>query len=633
MKTMEGIKPCAYKSSGFISRYQQLVREEMLPYQYRVMRDEENTEKSGVFRNFINAGRALRGEPHGDFYGMVFQDSDAGKWLEAAAYSLAAFPDEKLEAQADGLIDLIAAAQDSDGYLDTRFTISDREKRWTNLLEAHELYCAGHLMEAACAYYEATGKRKLLDVMLRNAEHIYNRFMTEGKEGFPGHPEIELALIKLCRTTGDRRCLELAEHFIDCRGQDPDYYKKERAARDWTVWGNNAEDNDYQQSGTPLRRLSEAKGHAVRAVYLFTGMADLASETEDRELFSACRRLWENIVGRKLYITGGIGSTFHGEAFSTDYDLPSDTAYSETCAAVGLMFFASRMLENDIDGEYADVMEQAFYNTVLAGVQLDGKGFFYVNPLEAVPGISGVAPTQRHVLIRRPGWYACACCPPNSARLIASVGSYAYSEKGGTVYCNLFAAGDVSLSGGNSLHCETEYPFGFTVRYKVSGSFELALRIPHWSRHNKLTKNGEPLECQPRRGYVYIPVSDGDEITLELDGTPRFVYPSAKIPSLSGKAALCAGPLVYCFEGADNGGDVLSACIDTQGEVTEADPDSRLPSYAKRLCVKGLRRGEQQGLYSCEPPKMQPCLLYAVPYHMWANRGENQMRVWMDTCR
>lgn len=632
MKTQNKIPVNAYRPSGFMGRYCELVRKEMIPYQYKVLCDEaEDAEKSHVVANFVNAGKALRGEDTGDgFYGMVFQDSDAAKWIEAAAYSLALHPDKELESKADGLIELIAAAQDEDGYLNTRFTVTDKEKRWTNLLEGHELYCSGHMMEAACAYFEATGKRKLLDVMEKNAEHIYHRFITEKTPGYPGHPEVELALMKMYRTTGNAHCLELAEHFINCRGADPEYYEKEKAARDWTVWGNNPCDHDYQQNGKPVREQSDATGHAVRAVYLYTGMADLASETEDKELFAACRRLWESIVNRRMYVTGGIGSTVQGEAFSADYDLPSDTAYSETCAAIGLMFFASRMLENDVDGEYGDIMERAFYNTVLAGIQLYGKRFFYVNPLEAVPGISGVVQTQRHVLITRPKWYACACCPPNAARLISSVGQYAYGEKDDTVYCHMFAPGDVTFANGIKLSCETDYPYGFEISYTVSGKGRLAVRIPRWSKKYSVSINGSETACECVKGYVYINVSDGDRINISLDGTPRFVYASEKVPALSGKAALCRGPLVYCFEGADNGGNVLSLSADTTGEICPMGFDERLLGGTEMLAVKGYRREPQRELYSSEAPKKTPVTLYAIPYSLWGNRGENQMRVWVD---
>ncbi len=631
MKTMQQIPAKAYHSSGFMGNYQELVRKEMIPYQYRVLRDEAgNTEKSGVFDNFINAGRALRGEPAQPFYGMVFQDSDAGKWLEAAAYSLAAHPDKQLEQQCDELIALIAAAQDEDGYLDTRFTISDREKRWTNLLEAHELYCAGHLMEGACAYFEATGKREFLDVMEKNAEHIYRRFIVEKAEGYPGHPEIELALMKMYRATGNRHCLELAEHFINCRGVDPHYYEKEKERRDWTVWGNNPVDHDYQQNGKPVREQTDAVGHAVRAVYLYTGMADLAAETDDRELFAACRRLWESIVNKRMYITGGIGSTVHGEAFSVDYDLPSDTAYSETCAAIGLMFFASKMLENEVNGEYGDIMETAFYNTVLAGIQLDGKRFFYVNPLESLPGISGIAPTHRHALTTRPGWHACACCPPNAARLISSIGQYAYGEKGDTVFCHLYAAGEAKFSNGIRLRCETEYPYDFTVNYTVSGNGTLAVRIPARCDKYVIRRNGTDIFPENKSGYVYIDIFDGDTVTVELNDAPRFVYPSEKIPALTGKATLCFGPMVYCFEGVDNEGDVLSLSLDTSGNITVGEYDKNLLGGTRALTVKGYRREKQSALYSSEKPKRSPCELTAVPYALWGNRGENQMRVWLD---
>ena len=617
----------AYRSDGFIGKYQRLVRDTVIPYQYEVLCDRaEGAEKSHVVQNFINAGKALRGEDVGDgFYGMVFQDSDAAKWIEAAAYSLHNFPDKELESKVDELIDLIAAAQDEDGYLDTYFTIKDREKRWTDLLEAHELYCAGHMMEAACAYYEAVGKRKLLDVMERNAEHIYRVFIENGHEGFPGHPEVELALMKMYRLTGNEKCLALARHFIDVRGTDTGYYAREAASRGWSVWGSDGKDGAYQQSDVPLRQADTAKGHAVRAVYLYTGMADLAATAHDAELFAACRRLWDSITKRQMYITGGIGSTVHGEAFSVDYDLPPDTAYAETCASIGLMFFASKMLANEVRGEYADVMEQCFYNTVLAGMQLDGKRFFYVNPLEVIPGISGKAQTHRHDLTQRPGWYACACCPPNAARLISSFGKYAYGEDGDTAYCHMFAAGKVTFSNGMELVCETEYPYGFTVHYTVKGSGRLAVRIPKWSGRYTLEIDGAKAETAPVDGYVYLDV-DNSEIVLTLDGTPRYVYASNRVPRLTGMVAVCRGPLVYCFEGADNG-DVLSLSL-TGGDISVSDED--ILGGVAVLRMDAVRTALSDELYSSIPPTVTPCKAIAVPYYTWGNRGENQMRVFLN---
>ena len=635
MKLQTRIAPAAYKSEGFIGRYQRLIKDTVIPYQYTVLCDEApDTEKSHVVQNFINAGKAVRGEDVGDgFYGMVFQDSDAAKWIEAAAYSLADFPDAELEKTVDELIEKIEAAQDTDGYLNTYFTIKDKDKRWTNLSEGHEIYCSGHMMEAACAYYEVTGKRKLLDVMLKNAEHIYDHFIVKGNEGYPGHPEVELALMKMYRCTGSKHCRELAEHFVNVRGVDKHFYEKEKEKYDWTVWGNNRSDYDYQQSGKPVREQTDATGHSVRAVYLYTGMADLASETGDKSLFDACRRLWKSVTQRRMYITGGIGSTVLGEAFSVDYDLPNDTAYAETCASIGLMFFASRMLENDVNSEYADVMETAFYNTVLAGMQLDGKRFFYVNPLEIIPGISGVSPTHRHDLTQRPGWYTCACCPPNVARLISSLGQYAYGENENTAFCHMFAAGKTEFLNGMKLTCETEYPYDFTVTYKVEKGGRLAVRIPSWSKDFSLELNGEKLTADMEKGYAYITVSDGDCVKLILDGTPRFVYGSAKVPELSGKTALCRGPLVYCFEGIDNEDNIVALSLKRGGRVNAENYDADLLGGTVKLTADGMRREDFSTLYSCSAPEEKACTLVAVPYYTWGNRGENQMRVWLNEIR
>lgn len=630
MKKMDRITITAYKPSGFVKKYQELVHDIMIPYQYRVLSNQEpNVSKSNVIENFKNAAKALRGEEHDSFYGMVFQDSDAGKFIEAAAYSLATFQDKELEKIIDEFIDIIAEAQDEDGYLNTRFTVQEKEKRWENLLEAHELYCAGHMMEGACAYYEATGKRKFLDIMERNAEHIYNKFIVNKAEGYPGHPEIELALMKMYRLTGNEHCLDLAKHFIDCRGVDPHFYEKERKARSWVVWGSNPSNYEYQQNNKPVRELSEATGHSVRAAYLYTGMADLASEIDDKELFDACRRLWDNIVEKRMYVTGGIGSTHHGEAFTKDYDLPSDTAYAETCASIALMFFASRMLENEIKGEYADVMELAFYNTVLAGIQIDGKRYFYVNPLESIPGISGQVTSHSHVKITRPGWYDCACCPPNAARLIASLGQYAYSEKDDTAFCHMYASGDVEFKNGLKIECKTEYPYENTVNYKINGNGNMAIRIPNWSEKYTVNKNGAEINPENKDGYIYIPVCDGDEIGIELDMTPRYIYASEKIPYLTGKVAIAVGPIVYCFEGVDNDGDVFSLFVDTSKLPVVEEYDNDLLGGTRKMTVKGFKKEAQKGLYTSKAPTYTEKDLTAIPYHLWANRGENQMRVWM----
>lgn len=632
MKKQRQINPNAYKAfDGFIHDYQKLVKETVIPYQYDVIHDKaHDAPKSHVVKNYINAAKALRGEDIEDgFYGQVFQDSDAAKWLEAAAYSAAAIPDQSLEKQIDDLVDIIAEAQDADGYLNTYYTIKDKDRRWTNLLEGHELYCAGHMMEAACACYEALGKDKLLKVMQKNVEHIYKVFVTDGHPGYPGHPEVELALMRMYRLTGDDKCLKLAKHFIDIRGVDSDFYRKEKETRDWTVWGNDGSDSDYQQSGMPVRQMKDVRGHAVRAVYLLTGMADLATETGDEALYHACETLWHSINDRQLYITGGIGSTCHGEAFSVDYDLPSDTAYAETCASIGLIFFASKMLEANADGRYADVMERAFYNTVLSGIQLDGKRFFYVNPLEVLPGVSQVAPTHRHTLPLRPGWYDCACCPPNAARLISSFGRYAYSENADTAFCHLYAAGEIDFDNGIKLTCETGYPYDFKVKYQVwEGSGRLAIRIPSWSKKAFSLKTDNPY--YENKGYVYVNVKAGDHLTLSLYDKPYNMYASNKVARLAGYAALCRGPLVYCFEGVDNDADVLALAMSGQNlEKADYEVDEALLGAVKLHIGIKKRKISGGDLYSMVMPEYIDYHAVAVPYYTWGNRGLNQMRVWL----
>lgn len=634
MKKQKQVDISAYKSgSGFINRYQKLIKDVVIPYQYEVLNDRvEGVEKSHVTANFVNAGKALRGEDIGDgFYGMVFQDSDAAKWLETVGFSLVNFPDKSLEAKADELIGYIEQAQDTDGYLNTYFTIKDKDKRWTNLHEGHELYCAGHMMEAAVAYYNATGKDKLLNVMLKNAEHIYKHFITEKAEGYPGHPEVELALLKMYHTTGNKHCLELAEHFIDVRGVDVHFYEKEREKRGWTVWGSDPYDHDYNQYAKPVREQTDATGHSVRAVYLYTAMADLASETDDNALLSACKKLWDSIAERRMYVTGGIGSTVIGEAFTVDYDLPNDTAYAETCASIGLMFFASRMLENEIINSYADTMERAFYNTVLAGMQLDGKRFFYVNPLEIVPGISGVAATHRHTLPERPSWYTCACCPPNVARLISSIGKYAYGENNETAFCHLFAEGDVSFENGMKLSCTTDYPYGFTVKYEIKcGGKALAIRLPNWSKNNVIKLNGSEINAEVNNGYAYTDVlKSGDTVELVLDDSVKRIYTSTKVAKNTGCCALQRGPLVYCFEGTDNGGNVLSLSLLENGSIEANEYDKTLLCGTVTLTADGYKTESTPSLYAMEKPKATPMKLTAIPYYTWGNRGKSQMRVWL----
>ena len=624
----------------FFGRYERLVKENVLPYQEKALNDMiEGAEKSHCIENFRMAAQMLKdGRCDGEFYGMVFQDSDIAKWLEGAAYSLLMYPDAELEKRCDEVIELIGSAQHEDGYLNTYFTVKEPEKRWTNLCEAHELYCAGHMIEAAVAYAECTGKKRLLEIMCKMADHIYEHFITEGAQGYSGHPEIELALMRLYRCTGNEKYKELAIHFINVRGVDTNYYVREREKCQWTVWGNNPWDTEYNQSHAPVREQDKAVGHAVRAVYLYSGMADAARESGDETLTAACKRLWDNITGCRMYVTGAIGSAYEGEAFTQDYHLPNNSAYGETCASIGLIFFAGRMLRLEHDGRYADVMERALYNCVLAGMELDGTKFFYVNPLEVLPGISGKARSHPHTLPVRPKWFSCACCPPNVARLLPSVAEYAWTVEDSTVYSNLFIGGTLDLGDklGGKIVMKSGLPYDGRVRYAFETSLgsmnmTLAIRMPDWSAKTRINKNGSPAEYSVRSGYAYIEgeFTDSDVIDVEFDMTVKRVYANVNVSDDSNKTALQRGPLVYCAEGADNDGDVLSLCIKSDGEIKVGEymPDELCG--VRKLYAEGFKTVKDNGLYSYIRPKRIHCEITMIPYYAWSNRGLNQMRVWL----
>ncbi|MDC7242115.1 MAG: glycoside hydrolase family 127 protein, partial [Spirochaetales bacterium] len=480
---------------GLLGQKNDLVREKVIPYQWRALNDDiADAEPSYAIKNF----KIAAGEMEGDFGGMVFQDSDVAKWLEAVAYQLATHPDETLKKTADSVIDIIEKAQDDNGYLNTRFTIKDRDKRWTNLAECHELYCAGHMLEAAVAYFEATGERKLLDVMIRFVDHIGSIFGPgEGrKKGYPGHQEIELALMRLYKITGEKKHLDLARYFIDERGTQPHYFDLEYEARGKTdFWPDFYKGGkEYHQSHLPVREQKTAVGHSVRAVYMYTAMADIAARTGDESLKEACRTLWKNTTEKQMYVTAGIGSSGFQEAFTFDYDMPADRAYTETCASIGLVFWASRMLNMEKDGRYADVMERALYNGVMSGMNQDGDRFFYVNPLEVWPDACEKRKDHDHVKPIRQKWYGCACCPPNIARLFASIGEYIYSVTDQDLYVHLYNSSSVSWKG-LSLKQKTEYPWNGRISMTIGGNTDtessIYLRIPGWCRSWTVMVNGE----------------------------------------------------------------------------------------------------------------------------------------------
>ena len=567
-----------------------------------------------------------------------FYDSDIAKWIEAACYSLTTHPDRRLQRQVDGLIAMLARAQRPDGYLNSYFIQVAPRKRWTNVRDMHELYCAGHLIEAGVAHFQATGERSLLDVVCRYADHIGSVFGRGGRPGYPGHEEIELALVRLYRATGRRDYLRLSRQFVDRRGRRPHFFDAEAKARGEGPAGIAARrPYEYCQAHLPVREQRVAVGHAVRATYLYSAMADLAGETGDAELLAACRRLWSNLTGRRMYVTGGIGSIFAGEGFTADYDLPNATAYAETCAAVGLVFWARRMLNLTADGRYADVMERALYNGVLSGVSLDGRKFFYANPLAHY----GQGRVRRRGDGHRQEFFGCACCPPNIARLIASIGAHVYSAGERAAYVHLYAAGQATAEiAGREVKIiqQTDYPWDgqvkITVRTAAAARFDLMLRIPGWCRRHSLKVNGRPAGAKAVKGYARIARrwNDGDQVELSLAMPIERVEANPKVPQDVGRVAIQRGPVVYCLEQVDHAADVHAILLPDSAELT-ARLRPKLLGGAVVIEGRGLAadgRGWAGRLYRpSRKPATRPVKITAVPYCLWDNRAAGAMTVWL----
>jgi DUF1680 family protein len=638
---MKTLRPAALKDvtfhDGFWKDRIDTNRADTIPHEYELC-------KSTLRLDGIRAvkDRMLEVTPH------HFWDSDVAKWIEAAAYSLATQRDRALEERIDEVVALIERAQDESGYYNQYFCTVHPEQKWSNLRDMHELYSAGHLMEAATAYYEATGKKALLDVMCRFADHIDVEFgPQQGKRrGYPGHEEVELALVKLYRATGEKRYLDLAAFFVNERGKQPHYFKEEAKARgEALAAGGDGGGRDpvapfaYAQAHVPVREQATAEGHSVRALYLYSGMADVAAETSDRELLAACKRLWKNITQKRMYVTGGVGSTQIGERFTYDYDLPNGTAYAETCANIALVFFAHRLLQIEPKAAYADVMELALYNGVASGVSADGTKFFYDNLLTVQP--------RKHAFSNqkspfRQEWFGCACCPTNIARLYASLGPYAYSTDETTAYVHLYAAGEARLDlGGDAMTLTqtTRYPWDGRVDIRVEAPSALktgiALRIPGWSRGAALAVNGKTLNVKRllKDGYAVIRRAwkTGDRIRLDLPMPVERIEADPRVAADCGCVALKRGPVVYCLEEADNGA-VLAGISLPRASKLRVTQNARVLDGAVLITGKALRRsveGWKDQLYRPAASKQKTVSITAVPYCLWNNRAEGEMLVWI----
>lgn len=510
--------------------------------------------------------------------GCVFQDSDAAKWIEAAAYSLILRPDKELEKTLDTAIDIICTAQEDDGYLNTYYIINGIDKRFTNLKDNHELYCLGHFIEAASAYYEARKKRRLLDAVIRYVDCVDKHIgPEEGKiHGYPGHEIIEMALVRLYGITGDEKHLRLAVYFINERGREPLFFEEEEKRRGVTA-GSGMDRYDrykYHQAAIPVRDQRTAEGHAVRAVYLYSGMADAARLTGDSQLFKACEELFANIAGKQMYITGGIGQTCHGEAFTLDYDLPNDTVYAETCASIGLAFFAKRMAALSPKGIYADVLERTLYNGIISGMSLDGKAFFYVNPLEIFPESS----------LKDPG-----CV-------------------------------DISFRFDDNPAGAIEFNYGF--------------RIPFWCTSYTVELNGKKITPEQEDGYAVIRRSwrTGDRITVVFAMPVTIVEANPRLRHNAGKAAIMRGPVVYCLEEADNGTELYRIRLGTPADFTVEYEKNLLGGLPVITCT-GRKQKAWEGakLYRVrKASEYEEKPLRFIPYYAWANRGRGEMIVWVN---
>lgn len=629
---------------AFWSKHIHLVKETVIPYQWDAINDRiPGAEPSHSLMNFKIAAGLCEGE----FYGAVFQDTDVAKWLEAVGFSLASEKDEALDQTADEVIDIIAKAQCPDGYLNTYFTIKEPEKRWTDLCEGHELYTAGHMMEAAVAYFIGTGKRKFLDVMLRFADLICDTFgFEEGKiHGYPGHQEVEIGLIKLYQVTGEKRYLAQAKYFIDARGVGDNYFLKELNRPGFIRIFPEFKDYDpsYSQSHLPVRKQKTAEGHAVRAMYMYTAMADLAEACGDETLMEACRALWDNMTEKRMYITGSVGSSGLLERFTTDYDLPNDCNYSESCASIGIAMFGQRMGNITREAKYYDVVERALYNTVLAGIALDGKSFFYVNPLEVWPDNCLPRTSKEHVKPERQKWFGVACCPPNIARTLASLGQYIYGVDKESIYINLFIANEmeVGVKGSKVSICmNTRFPWEMAVDVALCGvpdsGMKLAVRIPEYAKDFTATALGQDGVRQNisyicENGYAVFQLTKDASLRMEWDAPAMFVRSNPLVRADSGKVALVRGPLVYCLEEIDNGSNLAAVYVDADTTVREKEVDlfggiTGLSFQGKKISGKNWKGHE---LYGNQPIVFEDMECKAIPYAYWNNRGRGEMIVWV----
>ena len=625
-------------TDSLFGSYVKQVSEKIIPYQWKILNDQlEGADKTYCIENF----RIAAGELEGTRKGVVFQDTDLYKWLESVAYTIADGKGEQFEPLADEVIELVGRAQEPDGYLNTYFTVNAPERKWKNLIEGHELYTAGHMIEAAVAYYHATGKTAFLEIAKKNADLIGKVFgRGEGqRRGYPGHQEIELALVKLYRVTGEQKYLDTAKYFIDERGTQPNYLAEELRERGGFEFFPDLQDYDlaYSQADIPPVEQTKAQGHSVRDMYMCAAMADLAGECEDERLLKACKAIWENMTQRQMYITGGIGTSGFRERFTTDYDLPNATNYSETCASIGLMMFGQRLSAVTGEAGYYDSVERALYNTVLAGINIEGDRYFYVNPLEVVPEFCTQHTYMNHVKPIRQKWFSIACCPPNVARTLASLGQYVYAQEDDSILIHQFISSEVQTEtkdGKTALKMDSTLMQDgkVSIQAETEKGCSLKIRIPAYAENWKLLSGEKEEKPEIQNGYITMALPAGTHaVTLNLDIHPRWVAANDQVRADAGKAALVKGPIVYCLEEVENGKLLSQVCVKPNEEVKEEASPEGLVGNLPALTYPGTRiknAGLGDQLYGALKIEKEATQLTAIPYCLWNNRGEGEMLVW-----
>jgi len=616
-------------TEGFWGNKQQLVGQATLGHIYEEMQHQGQLDALRLDQR-MHRGR----QESSNWYwgGSIFWDSDVAKWLEAASAYLQHYKDAKLETLVDGTIELLACAQQPDGYLNSHILTWRPRHRFKNLRDLHELYCAGHLIEAAVVNRQATGKEALLNIAVRLADHLTTVFGAGSHQlpGYCGHPEIELALIRLYRLTHEQRYLNLSRFFVERRGTQPHYFDREAVERLDSIPfrpTHPVSPYAYMQAHAPVREQRQVVGHAVRAMYLYSAVADLAYELRDEELGVVCKNLWQDLCRSKVYLTGGLGSAAENEGFTKDYDLPNLESYAETCAAIGFLQWAHRMVHIDLDSRYTDIMERTLYNGVLAGLGIEGKSFFYHNPL---------ASDGSHHRVTWPWW--CPCCPANLARLILSISGYLYSSGSNAIAIHHYVSSEArfSVDGQEArLVAASDFPLDGTasIRFeRVPGTaFEVLLRVPGWAGDHQFAVNGEEVVPAIVNGYAAISRSwkSGDEVTARFQMPVQTHFSNYKVIGNRGRVAISRGPLIYCAEEIDNAGHLDRFAIHPEKGAEIKRDDGELGKIVS-LSVPGYREEQDESsLYSLSAPATVPCAIKMIPYYAWDNRAPGEMTVWM----